>query len=110
MSVHAKCMVERLAARAFCVLVVKRLLPFVGHRRNLAEWFSCRESAMVAVDDLYTGGLQLAEPGANGNQIGVHQLDQRPAEQEIKPDEGDQLGGIVEHYAGHFLSPSSLFD
>jgi len=67
------------ADRPFCVVFLEGLFPLVGHRTNFWKWFGGRQSEMVAVDDACTCGLQLAESGADGDQVCVHQLDQRPA-------------------------------
>jgi len=44
---------------------------------------------VVTVDDAHTGRLQLSKPGAYGDQVGMHQFNQRAAHQKVEPDEGD---------------------
>src|SRR5216684_1916766 len=65
---------------------------------------------MVAVNNPRAGGLQLAKSSADGDQVRMHQLDQRAAQEEVKPDESDQRRRIVEHSAGRFLHLAALFD
>src|SRR5271163_3140975 len=64
----------------------------------------------MAVDDAHAGNLKLAEAGANGDEIGVHEFDERTAEEEIEADEGQQGGGVVKHASGGFLYSAALFD
>ena len=65
---------------------------------------------MVTVDNTYAGRLQLAESSAKGDQVRMHKLNQRPPQQKIEPDEGDQRRGIVKHRSGRFLHAATLLD
>ena len=58
---------------------------------------------MVAVDGSNACRLQLVYGRPNGDQIRMHQLDQRPAKQEIEPDKRKQGCRVVKHSAGRFF-------
>src|SRR6266436_6849861 len=63
---------------------------------------------MTAIHDAQTGGLKLANAAANGDQVRVHQLNERPAKQEVEADERHESRRIVEHPAGGLFHFSAL--
>src|SRR5260370_4942706 len=65
---------------------------------------------MMTIDDPHACRLQVSKSSTNGDQVRMHQLNQRAAEQKVKPDERDQRRGIVEHPPGRFLHLPALLD
>src|SRR5713101_947246 len=65
---------------------------------------------MTAIHDAPTGGLKLGNAAADGNQVRVHQLDERPAKQEVEPDERHESRRIVEHPTGGLFHLSALYN
>ena len=52
----------------------------------------------------------MAQAGADGDEIGVHQFNQRAAKKEVEADERHQGRGLVEHFAGSLFYLAALFD
>src|SRR5258708_11091594 len=65
---------------------------------------------MTAIHDAQTGGLKLANAAADGDQVRVHQLDERPAKQEVEADERHESRRIVEHPTGGLFHLSALYN
>ena len=64
----------------------------------------------MAIDDDDACGIQLAQAGADGDQIRVHQFDQRAAQEKVEADESQQRRRLVKHFAGGFLYLAALLD
>ena len=65
---------------------------------------------MRAIEKANTARFELRETSADGDEIGVHQFDERSAQEKIETDEGDHRGRIVEHASGGFLYAATLLD
>jgi len=65
--------------RALRIVLLEWLLPFVGQLRDLGKRFGSGEAGVPAINRVHTRVAQLLQPGTNGNQIGVHQFNQRAA-------------------------------
>ena len=65
---------------------------------------------MMTVDGPHPGTLQLVDASADRDQVRVHQLDKRPAKQEVEADERQKRGRVVKHPARSFLDLSAFLD
>src|SRR5262249_2916738 len=107
---QAEKLLEGLTNRAFRVFLLEGLLPLVGHFSDFDEWFRGRQTAMMAIENANTCGVELAQSPANSDQVGMHQFNQRAAKEEIEADEGDHRGRLVKAASQTLLELAALID
>src|SRR5439155_349144 len=89
---QAKQFLESLIDCSFGVFLLEGLLPVFGGLPDSGDGLIRGEATLLAVEEADSIGLKLRQPGANGDQVSVHQLDESAAQKEIETNESEKGG------------------